>query len=640
MTSINEVYPGVFISDGPTAGDVLLLTRLGITGVVNVTKGILHQYPSSIESSKVTLSDEHPNDAANPDDQIVKAVSELSRMYRAGKKVLSHCRFGHNRSGAIVAGMLASLGKFPNVREAHAAISLKRELHIQPRLIEHFDRLFPCPKNKTMKTLYIAGTHQDRSSPYAHCLGDVITSIRVAWIWFRTEQPDKIILSLCENERWNPLWAKFIRETPTIVVYDKMVDDKNDHYWLFDERRRTRMVNGIRFDTYKELYCRIEGGTRQSALCGSERGLGRKNIFEYFYYGQEDFITDPIGTDVFGTDVLDFINVPREHRVLIAPVAKCQGNHIFTFDFWADVVHRTLDAGIEVTLNDDHDRLGINRVGCEVKHSTPAEIANYVARHALVVCGNTGIGWVAGATGTPLMGMEPPYFDMMDFRYKECGVQSLKRLFSEPDPKAVATAICEFMSERKKSIVIPIAPPAPVTAGRKLENMVNWLKEAPPGPVVEVGVYQGGSLIHLASRFPGRQFYGYDTFEGIPEATNDLDNFHRKGDFSASFEDVKSACDRLPNITLVKGIYPTSDTIRPNNIALAHVDVDIYESTKATIEHLIPLMGPKSRLYCDDAWMDTCEGATIAMCEVAAAHKMFPKFDHGWHAGLCFGDEK
>jgi len=489
-----------------------------------------------------------------------------------------------------------------------------------------------------MTTLYIAGSHQVDSQPWSHNLGDVVTSIKVAYLWLQTEKPDKVILSLIEGEQWNPLWNRFIRESNATVVYDQKIIQKREIYFVLDERRRSREVHGIPFDVYKELYCRIDGGRRQHDLCGEERGLGRKNIFEYFYYGQESFVENPTDTDVYTNDVLDYVKTPRERRVLIAPLAKCQGNHVFTFDFWREVTQRVLDAGILVTLNDDHDRLGIYHDLCERRFSTASDIANYVARHALVVCGNTGIGWVAGATNTPLFGMEPPEFSMMDFRYKECGVQSLARLFSQPDPIVVAEAIKAFMNAQTNLSPGDLAArvPRPVTSPRKLQNMVDWLNQAPDGPVVEVGVYEGGSLVYLASRFPNRNFFGYDTFDGHPEAT-DKDNHHKRGDFASNYEAVNRVCSHFPNITLVKGRFPDSDTIGPTGIVLAHVDVDLYQETRNAIEYLIPRMANRSRIYDDDAWIPTCEGATIAVCECAAKIGTYPKIDHELHACIEFG---
>lgn len=485
------------------------------------------------------------------------------------------------------------------------------------------------------RTLYIAAGFQSDSGPFAHFLGDVLTSIRVAFIWVETEKPSKVILSLCEGEHWNVLWARFVRETSATVVYDGKVKHKDDMYWLFDSRRRTREVLGMQFDVYKELYCRMDGGRRQKTLCGREQGLGRRNIFEYFYYGQETHVPDPSGTVSYGVGVMDCWDVPREPRVLIAPYAKCQGNDVFTFAFWRDVLDRVLDAGISVTLNDDQDRLRISHPRCNRRFSTPSEIGPYVARHSLVACGNTGIGWVAGATDTPLMGMEPPFFHMLDYRYREAGVHSVVEIFAEPNPARVANAICEFM-ERQTGLVDPeLPPPRPQIPIQKLLNMVKWLKSAPPGPVVEVGVFEGGSLFYLASQFPDRQFYGFDTFEGHPAVTS-IDTHQRAGNFAADFTVVQKALSRLKNVTLVKGRFPHSDAIQPQNIALATVDVNLYESTRDTIDHLIPLMGPQSRLYCNDAWADNCNGATIALCEVAAKHRMHPVFDEGWHSVLRF----
>jgi len=488
-----------------------------------------------------------------------------------------------------------------------------------------------------VKTMYIAASHQTESSPFAHCLGDVITSIKVAYLWLQTEKPDKVILSLCDAEQWNVLWSRFIRESNAVVVYDRKVGHKSEMYFIFDERRRTRTIAGMTFDIYKELYCRMEGGDRQTALCGHEAGLGRKNIFEYFYYGQESHVENPEGTAEFGADVLDFANVQREPKVLIAPQAKCQGNHVFTFEFWQRVTNKVLDAGIEVTLNDSVDRIGVPRLKPHM--SSPADIANYVARHSLVACGNTGIGWVAGATGTPLFGMEPPEFSLMDFRYKECGVKSLAGLFDTPNPNVVAGAIVDFMKNNRTGYVMDQAAktPKPITNPRKLQNMAEWLSKAPPGPVVEVGVFEGGSLIYLASRFPERQFFGFDTFEGCPKPTQH-DNHHKAGDFASDFESVQKACSHLKNVKLVKGRYPESGDCTPSGIAMAHVDCDIYEPTRDTVLKLAPLMHGQGRIYCDDCFVDTCYGATIGFQEAAAKIGKPIKIDHGLHGAICFGE--
>lgn len=179
--------------------------------------------------------------------------------------------------------------------------------------------------------------------------------------------------------------------------------------------------------------------------------------------------------------------------------------------------------------------------------------------------------------------------------------------------------------------------PIPITVPRKLQNMVEWLKRAPEGPVVEVGVFEGGSLIHLASRFPDRTFIGIDTFEGCPES-GEHDNHHKAADFNAAFDAVKASCAQCKNITLVKGRLPQVANMVPEGVVLAHIDVDMYDSTKESLLAVIAKMAATSRIYCDDCFMDTCHGATIAMCEVSASIGMPLKIDHGLHAALCFGE--
>lgn len=173
------------------------------------------------------------------------------------------------------------------------------------------------------------------------------------------------------------------------------------------------------------------------------------------------------------------------------------------------------------------------------------------------------------------------------------------------------------------------------TADSKLQNMSRFIAGAPPGIIVEVGVWKGGSLRYLAEQHPDRVFYGFDTFEGMPEVC-ELDNHHRAGDFGdTSFEVVKQQLSDLRNVILTKGRFPDSDITQNLPIAMVHCDVDIYQSTIQTFRHLWPRVVAGGRMYCDDAFQTTCEGATLALCEFAAEIKRIPQFDLGTHAAFC-----
>jgi hypothetical protein len=60
-------------------------------------------------------------------------------------------------------------------------------------------------------------------------------------------------------------------------------------------------------------------------------------------------------------------------------------------------------------------------------------IAETIAGHRLVVCGNTGIGWITGAVGTPLIACEKA--DAMvfgEYSFQKCGVESLRAVIAQP----------------------------------------------------------------------------------------------------------------------------------------------------------------------------------------------------------------
>jgi hypothetical protein len=174
------------------------------------------------------------------------------------------------------------------------------------------------------------------------------------------------------------------------------------------------------------------------------------------------------------------------------------------------------------------------------------------------------------------------------------------------------------------------------TADYKLQNMRRFIEQAPAGIIVEIGVWKGGSLRYLAEHCPGRRFFGFDTFTGMPPTCR-LDNFHRQGDFAdTSYDRVRLTFEDLPHVRLISGRFPDSDVTGNLSIAMAHVDVDIYESTLACFRYLAPRMAPGGRIYCDDAFQSTCEGATLALCQFAVELGRVPQFDLGSHAAFCF----
>ena len=298
-----------------------------------------------------------------------------------------------------------------------------------------------------MTTMYIACNNRLERGYF---MGDVIVAVKVAYLFAENERPDEIILSLHHNDPLNFLWDKFIRVHDVEVVFDHPVKaDKESQYTPLNIRRRDRVVEGKTFDVYKELYPRLDGGERQVVLAKSERGLGRANIFEYLYYGQETFTENPVGTLSYGPTLIDWKETApgSEGEIFIAPYEKCQGNKQFTIHFWETVVYDLINQGCEVTVNGranflkewEHPRLKRTFVSFR-------ELFTQIQGHCLVLTGNTGIGWVAASVGTPMIACEKDMI-FVEYSYEKCGCDNLLETLTEPDAALMVRTVMEWRRE-------------------------------------------------------------------------------------------------------------------------------------------------------------------------------------------------
>lgn len=301
-----------------------------------------------------------------------------------------------------------------------------------------------------MSTMLITfnGTRQN-----GNFMGDQLCYLKIAYLMVRN-QPDthKVIMALSPENEMDFVWNRFLRDPrgdgsipPVEVVFDTF--DPGDWYsrWeMWDKVRRERVIENKPFDHYRELYLRIHGVQRQAALCGLERGAGRRNIYEYVYYGQEHNPEDCEGSTIYDC-VIDHPVLTAERDVYISPHCKTQGNYTFTFEYWAQVVRKLLDAGVSVTVGYDGpfcDDL-IHHPLYQKHWGSHWQWVEQLCKHKLVACGNTGTGWLAAACEVPLITMEPPNSQMPDHRYRECGLRNLVEVLSEPDADYCAKRIIE-----------------------------------------------------------------------------------------------------------------------------------------------------------------------------------------------------
>lgn len=284
-------------------------------------------------------------------------------------------------------------------------------------------------------------------------IGDHITVAHAMRLMIENEPHRQYILSLNPQDPMNFVFDQLVLEYNVEVIFDNWTPGDLPHmYRMFDQRRRDRMIEGRLFDTYKELYLRTAGGDRQGLLCGSEKGLGRRNIFEYLFFGQETAPKHCLGGACFCRKSLGYQWKPTapKRSVFVAPIAISQTNSVFTMEWWKLVIDRLLKENIEVTVNTPNEgQFGHHpKLTYSYRPGDVRALFDQVGQQQLVLSGNTGIGWIAGAYGVPLIAGEPDFFWFMDYRYRECGVQSVIDIFGKgqnPSPDEPVNMVLKYL---------------------------------------------------------------------------------------------------------------------------------------------------------------------------------------------------
>jgi hypothetical protein len=186
------------------------------------------------------------------------------------------------------------------------------------------------------------------------------------------------------------------------------------------------------------------------------------------------------------------------------------------------------------------------------------------------------------------------------------------------------------------------------------------VKNRIPGPIVECGVWRGGSIVVAALTLlemgdTSRDIYLFDTFEGMSAPTDRdrladgtlarsmLDRTERRDDGSIW---ALAAIDVVRNNVLATG-YPAErfhfikgkveDTVpgnAPEEIALLRLDTDWYESTLHELAHLYPRLHAGGVLILDDYghW----QGAREAVDEFFSKRAFKPLFSRMDETGRMF----
>jgi hypothetical protein len=141
---------------------------------------------------------------------------------------------------------------------------------------------------------------------------------------------------------------------------------------------------------------------------------------------------------------------------------------------------------------------------------------------------------------------------------------------------------------------LPVLPPSFPTARQLLSSAIALSPDH--GPAVELGVFKGATIRFIAQRIgTGRAVHGFDTFTGLPTRWTGNSNMF----------DAHGRLPRVPaNVELHVGLF--DDTVpgwveaNTDQVALVHVDCDIYESARSGLEALAPVIGEGTVIVFDE----------------------------------------
>jgi hypothetical protein len=126
----------------------------------------------------------------------------------------------------------------------------------------------------------------------------------------------------------------------------------------------------------------------------------------------------------------------------------------------------------------------------------------------------------------------------------------------------------------------------------------------PRGTIVEVGVFRGGTSLHLMNCRPEARFIAADTFRNVADPDEVVGRLQRKG----------------KDLTVLRGVFPDSDLHGAvKKVTFAHIDVVLYESCRRSLDYIAARCMRSAIIVVNDAIRHPW-GVTEALCEFQESH--------------------
>jgi hypothetical protein len=174
------------------------------------------------------------------------------------------------------------------------------------------------------------------------------------------------------------------------------------------------------------------------------------------------------------------------------------------------------------------------------------------------------------------------------------------------------------------------------TGGSNINIILSLLQRTRevPGDVAECGVFQGASLctiaLYLVENDPDKRIFGLDSFQGFDESVSrDLElggaaNTEKRvsGFDGTSFRHVSRKLARLglaERVTLLAGYFAqTLATLPEARFSFVHLDCDIYESYRQTLNYFYPRLSARGIILLDEYDDPPWPGCNLAVDEFLA----------------------
>jgi len=163
---------------------------------------------------------------------------------------------------------------------------------------------------------------------------------------------------------------------------------------------------------------------------------------------------------------------------------------------------------------------------------------------------------------------------------------------------------------------------------KRLDNLQfcvsDVIKRGIPGDVIETGVWRGGASIFMRAvlRAYGdrtRKVWVADSFQGLPDSSGkyDADTSNQTwaaGDLAVSASEVRANFARYglldDQVQFIEGFFQDTLAEAPiEQLAVARLDGDLYESTIVALEALYPKLSVGGYLIIDDYFLENCRHA-------------------------------